>query len=152
VSYWDTSALLKLYLEEKDSGQFLSLALTSPPSSTAFIGKHEARTALHRRECEGALKDGGAVILFAAILLEFERRRLTLVPESGELEVQFGQILEFCMAAPPPIFIRTNDALHLAAARVAGEIDFVSADIRQRFAAEALGFHVLPAQYYPNKQ
>lgn len=55
MSYWDTSALLKLYLEEKDSGQFLSLAI-------------------------------------------------------------------------------------------------VSADIRQRFAAEALGFHVLPAQYHPNKQ
>lgn len=142
MSYWDTSALLKLYLEEKDSGLFLSLA-------TAFIGKHEARTAFHRKECEGGLKEGSATLLYEAFLRDLKRKRLGLVPESRELEDQFGQVLEFCMTASPPIFIRTNDALHLAAARVAGEIDFVSADIRQRFAAEALGFHVLPVQYDP---
>lgn len=149
MSYWDTSALLKLYLEEKDSGLFLSLATNSIPSTTAFIGKHEARTAFHRKECEGGLKEGSATLLYEAFLRDLKRKRLGLVPESRELEDQFGQVLEFCMTASPPIFIRTNDALHLAAARVAGEIDFVSADIRQRFAAEALGFHVLPVQYDP---
>jgi hypothetical protein len=39
----------------------------------------------------------------------------------------------------------TNDAWHLAAARVAGEAEFVSADIRQRVAADLLEFTVVPA-------
>lgn len=106
-------------------------------------------TSALRRECGGGLSEGGASLLYAAFLRDLEQKRLRLVPEPLELEDQFGQILRFCMTASPPIFIRTNDALHLAAARVAGETNFVSADIRQRFAAEALGFHVLPVQYDP---
>ncbi len=45
--------------------------------------------------------------------------------------------------------LRSNTAHYLAAARVADETNVVSADIRQGFAAEALGFHCLPVQYDP---
>jgi predicted nucleic acid-binding protein len=44
----------------------------------------------------------------------------------------------------PAIFIRTNDAIHLAAARGAGETEIVATDKRLREAALALGFTVFP--------
>jgi hypothetical protein len=46
--------------------------------------------------------------------------------------------------ANTPTFIRTNDALHLAWAKVAGEPGFITADMRQRAAALLMGFKVLP--------
>jgi len=39
---------------------------------------------------------------------------------------------------------RTYDALHLASAKVAGELEFITADVRQRAAALLMGFTVLP--------
>ncbi|MFM9962544.1 MAG: hypothetical protein ACKV2Q_15135 [Planctomycetaceae bacterium] len=48
------------------------------------------------------------------------------------------------MIRPAPIWIRTLDALHVAAALSVGETDFVSNDLRQRAAATAVGMTVLP--------
>jgi hypothetical protein len=45
------------------------------------------------------------------------------------------------LSQTPPTFIRTNDALHLASAKVAEESEFITADIRQRAAAVLMGFH-----------
>ncbi len=144
MSYWDTSALLKLYLQEADSTDFVSHAVGAPELVTAFIGKHEARTAFRRRESEGALMTGGADICFQKLLQDIQRGRIQMVPESAELEREFGKVLDLCLSQFPPIFVRTNDALHLAAAKLKGESEFVSADIRQRAAATFLGFTVLP--------
>ena len=66
---------------------------------------------------------------------------------SALLEHEFGRVLERCLSQSPPVFIRTNDALHLAAAHIASEIEFVSADAKQRIAADFLGFTVVPAVY-----
>jgi predicted nucleic acid-binding protein len=49
-----------------------------------------------------------------------------------------------CFLQTPPLFIRTNDALHLASAKLAGEPEFITADARQRAAALLTGFTVLP--------
>jgi len=70
-----------------------------------------------------------------------------LIPETAALEQEFGIILNQCYSQSPPIFIRTNDALHLAAAKLVGEQEFVTADTKQRTAAALLGFTVLPAIY-----
>jgi hypothetical protein len=66
------------------------------------------------------------------------------IPFSVELEVEYAKVLRQCLLHSPPLFVRTNDGLHLAAARLAGELEFVSADIRQRECAGHLGFQVLP--------
>jgi len=63
---------------------------------------------------------------------------------SGLLKLFLGNLLRQCLLHSPPVPVRTNDALHLAAARLAGEREFVSADSRQRAAAVHLGFTVLP--------
>jgi hypothetical protein len=69
---------------------------------------------------------------------------IVIQPETPDTEREFGAVLEVCFSQTPPTFIRTNDTLHLASAKVAGEPEFISADIRQRAAAMLMGFKVLP--------
>jgi hypothetical protein len=49
-----------------------------------------------------------------------------------------------CHSQTPPVFVRTNYALHIASALVAGETEFITADGRQRVAAKLMGLVVLP--------
>ncbi len=147
MSYWDTSALLKLYLTEADSANFQSIAAATPRMVTGFIGKHEARTAFRRREAEAVIAPGAADLCYQKLIDDLDQNHLAMVPESALLEHEFGRVLERCLSQSPPVFIRTNDALHLAAARIASEIEFVSADAKQRIAADFLGFTVVPAVY-----
>ena len=66
MSYWDASALVKLYVKETDSPQFEALALAEPPV-TGTVGLHEARTVFRRREAEGVLPSGQGAALFAGL-------------------------------------------------------------------------------------
>jgi hypothetical protein len=84
------------------------------------------------RPCNGELH---ADIAAADILIQ---------TETADMEREFGVVLEACFSQTPPTFIRTNDALHLASAKVAGEQEFITADVRQRAAALLMGFKVLP--------
>lgn len=143
MSYWDTSALVKLYVVESDSAQFEALALTSQPV-IGPIARHEARTVFRRREAERAIPAGAGAALSQRLAGDAASGLLRLQPDADEVETEFATVLETCFSQTPPVFIRTNDALHLAAARVAGETEFVTADARQRTAAELLGFRVLP--------
>ncbi len=68
MSYWDTSALLKLYLAEGDSASFRSLVRPDMPRATGFIGKHEMRTVFRRREAEGVITKGASVVYFDRLL------------------------------------------------------------------------------------
>jgi predicted nucleic acid-binding protein len=143
MSYWDTSALVKLYLVEPDSAQFESLALASPVV-IGMTARHEMRTVFHRREAEAVIPAGEAMALYQRMISDAASGVLRLQPDSDDVEREFGKVLEKCFSQTPPLFIRTNDGLHLAAARVAGETEFVTADLRQRAAAQLLGFTLLP--------
>ncbi len=145
MAHWDTSALLKLFVAETDSQAFVVLAasLTAPPS-TAFIARHEARTALLRREGEGALPQGEADRLYADLLQDIASGDIMESALTPALEAEYGEVLRECLLSTPPVFIRTNDALHLATARLDGEQEIVTADARQRVAATHVGFKVLP--------
>ena len=147
MSYWDTSALLKLYVTEPDSAHFISLAAMTSKMVSAFIGKHEARTAFRRRESEGVLAPSGGDACYQKLVQDVTAGRIDLVAESDALEQEFGNIINQCFSHSPPLLVRTNDALHLAAARLAGETEFYSADRHQRTAAAFLGFTVLPAVF-----
>lgn len=144
MAHWDTSGLLKLFFAEADSPTFATLAAAGTVPVTAFIARHEVRTAFLRREGEGALPSGEADQLYHDFLTDIADGDITEVPMSPALEFEYGNILRQCLLHSPPVFVRTNDALHLAAARLMGEREFVSADVRQRCAAAHLGFSVLP--------
>jgi predicted nucleic acid-binding protein len=144
MAHWDTSGLLKLFMNEADSPTFAALAASGPAPVTAFIGRHEARAAFLRRESEGALPAGEADLLYQDLLTDIDNGDIVEVPLTPALEVEYGRVLQQCLMHSPPIFVRTNDALHLASARLMGEPELVSADTRQRVAAVHLGFKVLP--------
>lgn len=144
MSYWDASALAKLYLHEPDSMQFRGFAAAADRIVTASLSRHELRTVFRRRESEGALPAGETAILHDELTAHIASAAITIQPETGDVEREFGIVLETCFSQPLSVFLRTNDALHLASARAAGETHFVTADQRQRATALLLGFTVQP--------
>jgi hypothetical protein len=70
--------------------------------------------------------------------------RVTIRVIDADVEREFAKVLETCFSQTPPVFVRTNDALHIATAIVAGEAEFVTADIRQRAAAQLMRLMVHP--------
>lgn len=144
MAHWDTSALLKLFLNEEDSSIFEALAAPGAVPVTALIGRHEARAAFLRREGEGSLPSGEADQLYRDLIGDIANGDITEVPLSPALEGEYARVLRQGLLHSPPVLVRTNDALHLATARLMGELEFVSADGRQRAAAAHLGFTVLP--------
>ena len=144
MAAWDTSALLKLYLAEADSPSFEALALSSTELVMAPIGRHEARVAFRRKEAEGVLPPGGADVCYRKLLQDIQVGRIRMVGESAASEIEFGKVVDQCLSQSPPVFVRTNDALHLAAAKLAGETEFVTADARQAAAATLIGLTVKP--------
>ena len=144
MSYWDTSVLVKLSVTEPDSARFVALAGLATRIVTATIGCLESHTVFRRREAEGSLKVGEAAVLSADLDRDVAVGKIVRQSADANVEREFEMVLERCFSAVPPVFIRTNDALHLASAKVAGETEFVTADARQRDAALLLGFTVLP--------
>ena len=144
MSYWDTSAWVKLYVQEADSAQFQAVMSEGVPVVTARIARYEAWTVFRRREAEGLLPPGETRLLLQEISSEIAAGNIVVQADGADVEREFKEVLEQCFSQTPPVFIRTNDALHLASAKVAGEAEFVTADGRQRTAALLLGFKVLP--------
>ncbi len=143
MSYWDSSALVKLYVKESDSAQFEALALANPPV-TGTLALHEARTAFRRREAESVIPSGQAKALFAQLAGDTSSGKIREQKETDLVRKKLGDVLEACFSQTPPVFIRTNDALHIASALAAGEKKFVTADGRQRAAAVLMGLVVMP--------
>lgn len=142
MSYWDTSALVKLSVAEVDSPQFQQLAGSAARIVTGTIARLEARTVFRRREAEGALPAGEAAVLFADMERDIANGRVVIQPADADVEREFANVLESCFSQSPPVFVRTNDALHIASAIVAHETEFVTTDIRQRAAAKLMGLTV----------
>lgn len=122
--YLDTSALVKLIVEEDESRALLRHLGSRP---------HRASCALARVELVGAVRPSGEPALRrAAQLLE----RLTLIRLDDELLAD--------AAALTSQTVRSLDAIHLAAARSLGESlsEIVTYDRRMTDAAGALGIRV----------
>ncbi len=147
MSFWDTSALAKLYVPEPDSAAFHAVAASVDSLVITTVTLYEARTVFRRREQEGVIPPGGASLSYRKLNDDIRCGRFGMVSDSPALEAEFGRVLDQCFSASPPVFVRAYDALHLSAARIAGEVEFVSADIRQRQAAMLLGFVLLPLTY-----
>ena len=144
MSLWDTSALVKLYAMETDSAQFQGLTAPGVPLVIARIAHYEAHAVFRRREAEGSLPSGETTVLLREISADVAVGKMIVQADDAELEKRFGEVMEQCHSQTPAVFIRTNDALHIASALVAGEKEFVTADGRQRAAAILMGLTVRP--------
>ncbi len=146
MSYWDTSAFVKLYAKEADSGAFEAHALNDPgQNTTSRVALYEARATFRRKEAEGAILAGTAQRLYEELMQDAAMGEIRLVELGADVELEYGQVLNLCYRRTPPILLRTLDALHLASARVAGESGLVATDKRVREAAKVLRFSLFPA-------
>jgi predicted nucleic acid-binding protein len=146
MSYWDTSAVVKLFVREADSDAFESLVSSEAQRLiTAEFTRLELWSTLRRKEAEGFLERGEA----GALLSDFDsgcaKGEWRLVPNSADVRSEFERVIEQCCSHNPPIFIRTLDALHIASALAVGETEVVATDKRLRDAATLLGFQLFPA-------
>ena len=48
MSYWDSSALIKLYVQELDSAEFRALAAKASRVATGSLTRHEVRTVFRK--------------------------------------------------------------------------------------------------------
>ncbi len=145
MSYWDTSALVKLYAPESDSALFENHLRS--PTHTVVSGRvtlWEAWATFNRKEAEGGLSPGGAQVRQSELLADLGAGEWRLIEAGDRVEAEFNQIVAVCHRRTPPLFIRTFDALHLASARVSGETEIVATDKRLREAAVYLGFSLFP--------
>ena len=145
MTYWDTSALLKLYVLENDSAYFRHLVSKSNrPLFTSDIAKEETLCALYRKEFAGDLQGGAATALFTTFEADIEQGRIITVPKGTDVLAEAKKVLTAAYAETPPLFIRSLDAIHVASALSVQAATLVATDKRLRETAELMGLKVLP--------
>lgn len=150
MSYWDSSALLKLFAVESDSAVFREhVRRDGDMLVTSELTRLELWSALRRKESEGEIDHGGAKARLANFDLGSAQACWRFVIFTDAVRVEFERIIEKCCSQRPPIFVRTLDALHLASARVTAETEIVATDRRLRDAAALLGFQLFPIPTSP---
>ena len=146
MSYWDTSALAKLYVREPDSPSFrLHAAQAGVAPVTAEMTPLEMRRVAFRKELTGGLQPGTAETTVAKVDADVAAGSIEIVEQSQAVVRDLDQVMAACYRRHPPLPVRTLDALHLASARVAGETEILATDKRLREAALFLGFTLFPA-------
>ena len=146
MSYWDTSCIVKLYTPEPDSEMFRDYLAQGVACVSCDITALEFWATVRRKEAEGVLAPGEARKVQTALESDLADGSILIKPCDSTVRSRFDQIVDQCHSFIPPIFIRTNDALHLAAAGCAGETEIVATDKRLRQAALALGHTVFPLE------
>ncbi|MBI2373189.1 MAG: type II toxin-antitoxin system VapC family toxin [Deltaproteobacteria bacterium] len=135
ILYVDTSALVKLYVAERDSGAVrASLALASV-AATSRVAYAEARAAFARRQREGAFSRASLRRVVAD--LDRDWPAYVIVEVTAALCRSAGDLAE-------QHALRGFDALHLASALELGDLTgtlpaFLAHDERLSQAATALG-------------
>jgi predicted nucleic acid-binding protein len=143
--FWDTSALLKLYVAEPDSSAFATLAQSEEPLAISAWTTHEILCGLHRKELLHGLKTGGAEAIYQRILQQIAAGALHVIAYTAAVAQRTNEVIRGCYSAGTPVAIRSLDALQLGSALVGGAIELVSADARMQAGAKIFNLRVLPA-------
>ena len=137
--FWDTSALVPLFVKENRSADVRAVIRDDPEVLTAAITSLEVTSALWRRRHAGTLP-----------LADQERAERTFAQVSTRWTeiAQSPQVMESALRLFARHSLRSLDALQLASALIAaptpGLLPFVTLDKKLAAAARAEGFPVLP--------
>jgi predicted nucleic acid-binding protein len=145
MAFWDTSALVKLYVRERDSDYFRELMRAS--ANTAIISQislAEMHRALWAKQIARAIPEHRAETTYQRFRSNVEGANLEVVPFGRDVQHEVDRIIQICYRAKPVVAVRTLDCLLLASALVARTPELVSTDSRMRNAASLLGLAVLP--------
>jgi predicted nucleic acid-binding protein len=145
MAYWDTSALVKLYVDEPDSLRYRQILRQSfEPLHTSMLTLAELYKVLWAKSVDGGLSSEGPDTLIQKIFEVVEKGHIHLVTYDRKLLVHFQPIIANCYSRSKPLRLRSADGVHLASARSIAAAELVCADKRMRAAAESLGFRLLP--------
>ncbi len=145
MNYWDTSALLKLYVAERDSPYFVRLlATTGERVFTSVIGATEMLCALHQREQRGDLYPGGAQELFREFSADVNSGKIVTIPYAEDIVAEAEKLVQLVFGYHPPVMLRALDAIHVASALAGKAKVVVSTDARLRQVAALAKLKVLP--------
>lgn len=145
MNYWDTSALLKLYVREPDSPYFTSLVSSAAsPLLTSDLARIEIYSALSRKERAGELETGAAEVLFASFQTDSTRGRIVTLPIGSDVLGEAIRLTRQAHGKTPPLLIRSLDTLHVASALVSGANTVIATDSRLRQLAATAGLAQLP--------
>ncbi len=132
--FFDTSYLVRLYLEDAGFEPVRQLAARVPALAASWHGQAEVVAALHRAYREGRFTHER--YLFALNQFILERRSDGFIWHVLTADVQ-TRLEQAYRTAPATIFLRAADALHLACAAAYGHREVYSHD-RQFLAAAPL--------------
>jgi uncharacterized protein len=137
-AYFDTSVLVKRYVNEQGSILARRLLRNCRILSSALVPL-EALSTFARRRTAGELSESSFSAIVARI--STDRRQWELIELTAPILAQAEQVLQRTQ-------LRTLDALHLASAlvfqdRSSAALPFVTADERQRQAAQQMGLRVI---------
>lgn len=137
ILYLDTSALIKLYVDEEHSEAVREAVAASEAVTTHTVAYPETRATLARLHREGRLTPGGLAEAKAAF--EGEWGHFARVQATEPLLHRAGELAEL-------LALRGYDSVHLAAAehvrvQTSAELLFAAFDDRLARAAALLGLH-----------
>jgi predicted nucleic acid-binding protein len=118
--YFDTSYIAKFYFNEPDSDRVRKLVKTADVINSSTWALAEFHEVIHRRVREGSLSPDDARELSSYFDEHAEAGLWKLLPVHEALLRRTSALI---ISAPPDLFIRTADAVHLATAKEAGERD-----------------------------
>ena len=145
MAYWDTSALVKLYVDESDSLRYRQiLSESNEDVHTSILTLAELYKTFWEKSVDRVLSAAGPDALMQRISEEAEMGRIQFVACDRQLLVHFHKVIGNCYSRPEPVRIRSADGIHLASARSISAGEIVCADKRMRAAAGLLGFGLLP--------
>lgn len=142
--FWDTSAVLKLYVDESDATEVRTLARGPEALVISAFSIHELHCAFYRKEFLKAVKPGMAEVLYEAFHGEIKSGYFRLIEYNPSVGQRAMEVVRVCYGANRPVLIRSLDVLQLASALAAGATDVVSTDARMRSATALLGMKVFP--------
>jgi predicted nucleic acid-binding protein len=144
MHYWDTSALVKLYVTEPDSAQFAAHSTLTPLLICSELSRWEFFRVLVRKETEGMIPRDGTQTIYSKFLSDVSAGEIRLTPMDRALESRFQQVVSRLHSLTPPLLVRTFDGIHIANADLHGATEFVATDTNLRKCAAAIGLNVFP--------
>ena len=142
--YWDTSAIVPLYIEEPSTSFWETvLEEAEPTPRSSQLALTEFGYALHHKIVRGILEERAAQAVMAKFSADCEAGRWALYPLGGDIIKASLEVAVRCRSIPCPVLLRSLDGLHLGTARVLSCNRVATGDRRLADAAKATGMRIL---------
>jgi predicted nucleic acid-binding protein len=144
MHYWDTSALVKLYVSEPDSPLFAAHSNSTGALLCCELARWELFRVLVRKEAQGMISSGATHIVYSKFLSDISAGEIKLIAMDQNLELRFQQVVSRLHSLNPPLMVRTFDGIHVATADLHSATEFVATDANLRKCAAEIGLKLFP--------